>query len=201
MLKHSSRLQPFVLATVSLLLAVPAVHAVPITYITSLSGANEAPPVASSGTGTATVILDTDADTLNIQVTFSGLTGNTTVAHIHCCVAPPGNAGVAVQPPTLTRFPVGVTSGDYNQTLDTAVASTYSASFISANGGTVAGAEDALAAALKAGTAYFNIHTNFAPSGEIRGFLQAVPEPESFALMGIGLAGIAVVTRRRKAGE
>ena len=57
-------------------LALPSsvANAIPITFTANLSGANEVPPVVSPGTGEATVILDAAAQTLQINVTFSGLT-------------------------------------------------------------------------------------------------------------------------------
>src|SRR5262245_3338058 len=144
------------------------------TYFATLSGANENPATGSPGTGTATVILDTTAHTLQVVVAFSGLTSNTTAAHIHCCVTPPGNAGVATTTPTFAGFPLGVTSGTYNQTFNTLVAGTWNPAFITANGGTPASAEATLAAGLAAGLAYLNIHTTTNPGGEIRGFLTTV---------------------------
>ena len=51
--------------------------ATPVTLSTALSGLNENPAVASAGTGLATVTLDPDAQTLQLVVTFSGLTSPT----------------------------------------------------------------------------------------------------------------------------
>ncbi len=140
---------------------------------------------------------------MRVQVTFSGLLGTTTASHIHAATGMPdtGTAIVATQTPTFTGFPLGVNSGTYDHTFDTSQDSFYNPAFETANGGTAASAEAALAAALDAGEAYLNIHTTVVPGGEIRGFLhaQTVPEPSSLALCGLGAAcAIVSAVRRRK---
>jgi len=55
-----------------------------LSFDASLSGANEVPPNTSPGTGFVTVVLDTIAQTLQINASFSGLSSNDTAAHIHC---------------------------------------------------------------------------------------------------------------------
>jgi CHRD domain/PEP-CTERM motif len=170
-----------------------------IILTTSLSGPNEFPPNASAGTGTALVTYDTSAETLHVQVSFSGLSGTTTASHIHCCTATPftGTAMVATTVPTFAGFPLGVTSGTYDNTLDLTMASSFNPSFVTAHGGTLAGAEAALAAGFLNGTTYLNIHTNVVPSGEIRGFLRPVPEPSTLFLLGSGLLGLTARARKK----
>jgi hypothetical protein len=96
-----------------------------------------------------------------------------------------GTVGVATFPGTFPGFPAGVTSGTYNGTWDLALASSYTSTFLAAQGGTAAGAEAGLINAVLEGKAYVNIHTTFAPGGEIRGFLQQVPEPASLVVWGL----------------
>jgi CHRD domain/PEP-CTERM motif len=93
---------------------------------------------------------------------------------------------------------LGVTSGIYNMTFDLTMASTYNPAFVTAEGGTVAGAEAALETALLAGETYINIHTTNFGGGEIRGFLAAVPEPATWAMMLIGFAGLGFAFRQSR---
>lgn len=189
-----------VLAMATASLAAPTAEAGTI-YLTGLDGAREEPPNASPGTGFAWLDLDTTAHTLHIRFQFSGLLGTTTAAHIHAPTAAPfsGTAGVATQTPTFVDFPLGVTSGSYDQTFDTSLDSTWNAPYLAANGGTALGAEAALALALAEGKAYLNIHSTFRPGGEIRGFFHPVPEPSSMVMAAIaGLVGLGAVLRGRR---
>jgi hypothetical protein len=180
----------------ALALAAPAAQAQTFSFAAGLS-----PEVTgATGGGAVFVTFDVGAQTLSLDSIWFGLSGGTTVAHIHCCVPTPGTGfvGVAVSPPTLPGFPVGTTFGNYETTLNLALNSTYGGAFLAASGGTAAGASARLLAGLASGTAYFNVHSSTFTGGEIRGFLQPVPEPATWGLMALGLAAVGVAARRRQ---
>jgi CHRD domain/PEP-CTERM motif len=188
------------LLTMFVFVAAPVARATVHKYDADLSGPNESPPNASPGTGFTEVDYDDIAHTLTVDVSFSGLLGTTTASHIHAPTANPFllTAGVATTTPTFAGFPLGVTSGTYHNVLDLTLSGSYNPSYVTANGGTTAGAEAALVAAIAAGKSYLNIHTSVVGGGEIRGFLiPAVPEPSTVVLLAMGAAGVAFVVRRR----
>lgn len=186
----------FRIAVVLCALAASSFGAV-IRFSAVLDGPSENPPNASPGTGRAFVEFDTVAQTYFVHATWKDLLAGTSVAHIHCCVDPPGNVGVATMPGTFPGFPVGVTEGTYSNTFNLTVPGTFTAGFLAANGGTPAGASAALLAGLQSGRAYFNIHTSRFPPGEIRGFFSEVPEPSTVGLAGLALVGFAFLRRRK----
>ena len=170
------------------LLTMPTAFGSIIVYDATLNGSMGS---GSAATGTAMVTIDTTANTMAVDLAFSGLTSGTTAAHIHCCTSAPGTgtAAPATPLPYFPGFPIGVTSGTYSDLFDLTSTSAYNSAFISASGGTAADAETALLAGMAAGDAYVNIHTTNFPGGEISGFLANVPEPGTFLLAGLVLAG------------
>jgi CHRD domain/PEP-CTERM motif len=190
--------------TVLLSLFAYSAQATTITYAAVLSGLAEIPANGSPGSGAATVIVDTALNTMEVKADFLGLVGITTASHIHCCTVVPGgaNVGVATNLPSFTGFPLNVMSGSYDHIFDMTLAASWNPAFVTAQGG-IANAFLALQAGMASGNAYFNIHTQAYPGGEIRGLLHevpsaAVPEPASLLLAASGLTGAGLRRWRKR---
>jgi hypothetical protein len=115
-----------------------------IAYKAELKGSQEVPPTDSKGTGTATAAYDTATKTLKWKVSYSGLSGPATAAHIHGPAEPGKNAPVAIgfaKPESPIEGSAALT--------------------------------DVQAADLAAGKLYINVHTAANKGGEIRGQLTA----------------------------
>ena len=108
------------------------------------SGAQEVPAVTTTASGTLSGSYDTVSKSLIYSVSWTGLSGDATMAHFHG----PALAGEIASPIETLSI---TTNGMAGIASDTIVASA------------------ALHTALMAGKVYYNVHTATNPTGEIRG--------------------------------
>ena len=123
------------------MIAAGAACAEVVHFTAKLDGAAETPPNTSKGTGTADATLDTQTKLLSWKITYSGLSGPTTMAHFHGPAAP----GVAAK----VTVPL---TGDLASPISGSAAIT-----------------DGQIGDLRGGLWYLNLHTAKIPAGEIRG--------------------------------
>ncbi len=121
------------------------------TFVAILNGAAEVPPIITSSTGVANVILSPDETAALVSMSFSNLSAPETAAHIHG-PAEPGNSANG------TILDLDQPLGNVSNLLWT---------FAPVGGLSVTDQVNAL----KTGRLYVNVHSANFPSGEIRGWL------------------------------
>ena len=84
------------LLTATALLGFAAPSSAQVDYHTEITGDQETPDTGSPATGIGTFVIDTVANTVDFDISFSGLIAAETAAHIH--KAPPGVPGGILVP-------------------------------------------------------------------------------------------------------
>lgn len=172
-------------------------HAAVLHFTTplGLSGSQQVPVNVSGGSGNGTVNYDTTTLMLDVHLDWNGLSGAASAAHIHCCSGPGANSAVAINF-VPAGFPAS-TAGSFDHSFDLSQAISYGGGFLGNFNNDVNAARNAFVAGLSADLAYFNIHDQLFPGGEIRGDIAQMhlPVPGSVALLGLGLVLGALVNR------
>lgn len=150
---------PVFLAAVALVAACESSTEVEVRYGASLSGANERPnAVTTSATGSFDATLE--GNILSYTLNWSGLSSNSTGAHIHGPATTEQAIGVLVDFSAGGRtLTLGAPNGSGSGTIDLSASSTITV--------TVSG--DSLRKLLDLGLLYVNVHSTNHPAGEIRG--------------------------------
>ena len=119
-------------------------------FTATLSGSQEVPPNASTGTGSGTVFLNDAQTTITVNLNFAGLSAPATAAHIH------GPASPGTTAPVIFPF-----TGVPNATSGTIPQQTFAIT-------------PTQVSQLMNGLFYFNVHNATFPGGEIRGQISGI---------------------------
>ena len=142
----------------------------------TLTGYEEVPAVSTAASGQFRAMISRDDQFIDYELTYSGLQGDVRQAHIH--VGQLSVNGGIVMWLCGTSFNPGP-AGTQTCPQSGSVSGTIEAANVLASAGGFAsqqiGAEDlaAVIAAIRAGAAYVNVHTDLSPGGEIRGQIRA----------------------------
>ncbi len=145
----------------------------------TLTGSEEVPVVATVASGEFRGFISQDEQSIDFELTYSGLQGQlTTQAHIHVG-QPSVNGGIVIWfcQSASNAGPVGTpdcTNGSGHFTGTITAASVVATPAAPAGGQQLgAGQLEKVIAAIRAGDAYANVHTNLSTGGEIRGQIRA----------------------------
>jgi hypothetical protein len=141
----------------------------------TLTGYEEVPVVSTVASGEFVGMIGRDEQSIDYQLTYTELQGTVTQAHIH--VAQPSVNGSIV----IWLCQTATSPGPTGTPTCTPGSGTFTGTITAANVVAGATASQQLAAgelaeviaAMRAGAAYANVHTNLSPGGEIRGQISA----------------------------
>lgn len=142
----------------------------PRIFKATLTGYEEVPAISTNGTGTFTLTIDLNDSGFNYELNFSGTTGTVTQSHTH--IAQKGvNGGIMIFfCSNLGNGPAGTQACPTSGTVTGRITAADVIGGAAAQG--VSPGEFAkVLAAIKAGSAYVNVHSTTFPGGEIRGQL------------------------------
>ena len=123
-------------------------QAAPVSFKVPLTGAQQVPPIQIPGTGTADLTYDPSTRVLTWTITYGGLSGPVTMAHVHGPAAEGKNGPVVIWISKQGSSAASPISGQATLTPEQAQQ-------------------------FAAGEWYINVHTKAHPAGEIRG--QVIP--------------------------
>ena len=139
------------------------------SFISNMDGAQDG---GGARQGTGTVGLTLAGSTLTLSGgSYSGLTANSSAAHIHGPALPGVNVGILYDLTGIVTL--GATSGTINGVVN----------IVNGTGGFTLAQQ---LTQLNSGLWYINIHNASFPGGEIRGQITVVPEPTSTMLLLLG---------------
>jgi hypothetical protein len=141
------------------------VYADGLQFSAYLSGAQEVPAVETEGSGRVKVKFDKGLSSLWVNVKVRNLAGNLVGAHFHCGL--PGTNG----PVAFGLIAPGDLTFDGQRIKGTLDNSDFTGADCTGAVGRPVSNIAALAFAMEEGLIYLNVHTDFVPSGEVRGQL------------------------------
>jgi len=145
---------------------------------TALDGFNEVPVVSTAAKGRLRAKIADDDQSIDYELSFSGLQGTIAQAHIHVAQKDVNGVIVLWLCQGTSRAPASVAALTPECPQEGSVSGTLTAANVVQPATPppppqqiLAGELDEVLAAIRAGKAYANVHTNLSPGGEIRGQL------------------------------